>query len=748
MKRFTSLLVVLAIFGLSYGQNIRQFTNYAPYSNEQKKMVTPPEQALKGEGEVFYSETFDFADPSNPRGWSLPAGWQVTEEGDFGQYWVWRAGTDSIKGKFTFLPGHIYSKTPEDGYWVLPMDEYNYVDGTSTANAGTNWFQLPEFDCSTHPSVIFKMTQYFRVCCGSPDVKMRVSNDLGVHWADFNMAFETATNIFCKNPNPEVNITEVAGGQPHVWIRFQWASNAEYFWCIDDISLSEAFNAELQLETPWLYMVDNEANDNEGFTYMVPLSQTGTDNFGGYTFKAGFLNAGYEDQESCFLNAEVFKNGVSVYSKNSEKVTDIWTLQRDTFAITDPFVPSGYGNYKMVLTAKQKAVDGRPANNVYTDTYFVTDSIYSLSDWDYETYSSTAGWTTGNNDGDYIGIVYDIKKTTEVNSISTFILQRKDNPKASTKVGYTFQNWLFKYDAEQDAYIEVISGAFTEVTQEMLSKWVTIPLDKDGESEFIEPGIYIAAIQTYHGGGAIADNSIYRFTIGSDQSHQYPGGKTLVRFISGDTWGTNSDLSMIRLNVAESGAPATADVTFNVDMTLPIRNGYFNPTAGDYVDVAGTINGWNGTSSHLTDADGDGIYTLTVPALATFQNIEYKYRINGNWNTSEFPSGGANRVYRTSFYNMINDVYNNGISMGVELNTLTSSIKVYPNPTDGMFTLDISNTQVTDLNILVTNIQGQSVYQKMVKSVSTHQENIDLSAFARGMYFLKVNNQVMKVLVK
>ena len=123
-------------------------------------------------------------------------------------------------------------------------------------------------------------------------------------------------------------------------------------------------------------------------------------------------------------------------------------------------------------------------------------------------------------------------------------------------------------------------------------------------------------------------------------------------------------------------------------------------------------------------------------------------RINGDWNTSEFPSGGPNRVYRTSFYNVLNDVYNNGKSLGVDVNALTASVNVYPNPSGGEFTLSVTNTQVADLNILVTNIQGQPVYQNRVKSVLNYQENIDLTPFAKGMYFLKVNDQVMKLLVR
>jgi len=596
MKKLTLLLLCLSLTVLSFGQKVKPSTVNVPYSTEQKMIAVPQEPALKTEGEVFYLETFNWKDPSNPSGWTLPAGWQIMDESDLGFKWIWRAGTDSIKGRYTFLPGHIYSKTPEDGYFVLPMDEYNYVDQIYTTLGGVAWFQLPEFDCTTHPTVVLKLRQYFR-CNPAPDVKVFVSNDLGVHWASYKLDYQTKTNIFCKNPFPEVNITETAGGMPHVWIKFVWNGMSRYFWCIDDISLSEAFDNEIQIEKPWLYMTDLEVNDDEGFVYMIPASQTASDGFGGYTFKAGFLNAGKDDQESCFLNAEIFKNGVSIYNQNSTKVTDIWALQRDTFGITTSSVADGYGNYEMVLTAKQKAADGVPSNNIYKDTYYVTDSVYSVSDWEWETYSSTAGH--GNNDGDYLGVIFDIKKPTEVNSISSLIMQRKDNPKASTQPGYGFQYWLFKWDAESGVWVEVIYSAYGEVTQEMLNTWVTMALEKDGESEFIEPGQYIAAIQVYHGGGAGADNNTYRFTIGSDQSHEYSDGKTVYRLIGGDTWSNNEDLSMIRLNINSVGAPSAADVVFNVDMTLPIANGYFKP-ASDYVDVAGSFNGWNGASSHLS----------------------------------------------------------------------------------------------------------------------------------------------------
>jgi hypothetical protein len=746
MKRFTLLLALLTFVVLSFGQRVKVNKGPGlPYSSELTTPVPEPrESSFKAGGEVFYRETFNWKNDADPKGWTAPEGFQIVEETDFGMPWIWRAGTDSILGMLTFEPGHAYSLTPEDGYFVLPMDEYNYRDGIDTSNGPITWFQLPPIDCSTHPGVILTLRQFFRLYPNT-DIKVGVSNDLGVHWAYFNLSYETPVSIFCKNPYPEINISEVAAGMPNVWIKFIWNGLSRYFWCIDDIQLMESYNNDLVMENSWQYMTDLDDTDNdEGFVYMVPASQIGTDNFGGYTFAGAFLNQGLNDQEGSKLNVEVFKNGTSVYNETSEK-RDIWAVNRDTFQVTKIFNPDGYGDYHMVLTGQADQPDERPLNNSYSDTFYITDSIYSVCDWTWEEHSSTAAW--GNNDGDCMGIAYDIKKACEVNSISCVIMQRPKNKVASTQVGYNFQYRIFRYDEVEAAWIEFIQSEFAEVTQEMIDTWVTLPLEKDGESEFLEPGYYIAAIETYHNGGTGSpSNRFWRFTIGADQSHRYSYGKTVFRRFGNTEWEQNDELAMIRLNISATGAPTSVDVMFNVDMTLPIANGVFKP-ASDYLDVAGSFNGWDGTAHRLTDPDGDGIYSLTVPGFATFQKIEYKYRINGNWNTSEFPSGGPNRVYRTSYYNMLHDVYNNGISMGVDLSALTSSVSVYPNPSEGQFTLSVTNEQVTDLNISVTNIQGQVVYQNQVKSVMDYQENINLTEFARGMYFLKVNNQVIKVVV-
>ncbi len=731
---------------MSFSQVILENPNVVPVDREMVKSYYDKTPAFKFEGEVFYSETFDFADASVERGWTLPEGWQIVDENDLGHYWTWRAGTDSIKGRYTFEPGHRFSQTPEDGYWVLPMDEYNYVDGVNLGNGGFAWFQMPSIDCSAHPSVIMKLNQYWRSCCGSPTLSVEVSNDQGVHWASYNMAFGTPTNSFCQRPRVEVNISEVAAGMNDVWIRFVWNNNSHYFWCIDDFRLEEGYTNEIQIEDSWIMMSDFDDQDqDEGFTFMTPLSQI-DNTLGGWTFRTAVINTGRDDQYGVHLNAAITRNGSEVFNESSTS-GDIWALDRDTFDVDVPYFPDDYGTYKFILTADQEQEDAVPENNLYEDYFYVTDSIYSMADWDFETYSSTASW--GNNDGDYLGVVYDITKDCEVNSISVMIQQRAENPQASTQVGYGFQFWIFWYDDAESLWVPIISSDYYEVEQDMINTWTTFPLEKDGESEFLTPGKYIASIQGFHGGGNGPDNNVYRFTIGSDKSHKYNSNKSVYSLITGDAgsnWNQNStDLSMIRMNLNNTGAPAMAAVTFNVDMTLPLANGYFH--TWDHVDVAGNFNDWSG-SGNMEDPDGDGIYTQTITAIPVFTQLEYKYRINSNWDTSEFPLGGPNRVYRTSYYNDLDDEYNNGVSMGIDISDLNSSMKVYPNPSNGLFSLEVVNANAADLNITVSNIQGKVIYQKQINNVLSHQESIDLTGVSQGVYFLNVNGQVSKLIVK
>lgn len=83
--------------------------------------------------------------------------------------------------------------------------------------------------------------------------------------------------------------------------------------------------------------------------------------------------------------------------------------------------------------------------------------------------------------------------------------------------------------------------------------------------------------------------------------------------------------------------------------------------------------------------------------------------------------------------------------VGIKENTFGGGlIKVYPNPVKEKLNIEFSIAEVRETNLSIVNSLGQVVYMSNAKN---QLEEIDLSSFKSGMYFLKIqNNSEQKVL--
>jgi len=131
----------------------------------------------------------------------------------------------------------------------------------------------------------------------------------------------------------------------------------------------------------------------------------------------------------------------------------------------------------------------------------------------------------------------------------------------------------------------------------------------------------------------------YRFKIGSG-AWQYAGINAAGT--DGGPWnGTTS------LNGTLSVVPVR-DVTFAVDMNVQISKAIFLP--GQSVELKRAFNNW-GDGIAMSDLDGDGIYTVTLPIQGNSSDtIEYKFRITGGatdgseWETVPTSSGNRSLI--------------------------------------------------------------------------------------------------------
>lgn len=103
----------------------------------------------------------------------------------------------------------------------------------------------------------------------------------------------------------------------------------------------------------------------------------------------------------------------------------------------------------------------------------------------------------------------------------------------------------------------------------------------------------------------------------------------------------------------------SVSVSFNVNMMYQEVLENFDPDQ-NFVDVAGTFNGWDGSDHVLEDEEGDMIYSITIDGFTPGETIEFKFRIDGAWDgREEFPGEGpdGNRSYTVQAEDNVIDVW-------------------------------------------------------------------------------------------
>jgi hypothetical protein len=126
-----------------------------------------------------------------------------------------------------------------------------------------------------------------------------------------------------------------------------------------------------------------------------------------------------------------------------------------------------------------------------------------------------------------------------------------------------------------------------------------------------------------------------------------PPGNYEYKFLNGNAWGTDEGVPSSCATNGNRGITVAADpltaqncfgtcdvscpTTVAVEVTLQVKlDGPADPAG---VHVAGAFQGWNPAATELTDADGDGIYTVTL----SMNNGTYEYKyVNGDaWGKDE-----------------------------------------------------------------------------------------------------------------
>jgi len=175
-------------------------------------------------------------------------------------------------------------------------------------------------------------------------------------------------------------------------------------------------------------------------------------------------------------------------------------------------------------------------------------------------------------------------------------------------------------------------------------------------------------------------------------------------------------------------------VTFKADAPNDAGKGYLNNC--DFANGAwGEYGTWDPiTQTHIGaavryDCDLTKISSISFTPMNAAKNLKDFHALallNGNFGISNFKVGDVlSGINETSASNEV--------------------VSIYPNPAKHSITIKNNLTNATNAAISITNSVGEVVYSN---SNPINESIVDISNFQSGLYFVKIGNQIKKVVVQ
>lgn len=451
---------------------------------------------------VFFKETFNWGNPADPKGWTMPAGYYLEDPDDTGLNWHWWPD-DSLACIWITEPP-LLSTSKEDGHLCLFGALYNVAGYPRTLNLipTNNSIVSPPIDCSQHSSVILQFETNFmnRGIQGSPYTAGRwkmiveVSPDNGYHWNQWDASFGVPGNQRPSDIDPgqvivfRENLSEVAAGRSLVRIRITWYNwYGLYFWNIDDLQLIEAPAYDLRMDSVDVHWDSKIPFVDESISYMMPISQLGKGH-AFYGFGSKITNMGAEELINPVFTVTIKHEEVTVFEE-SKTISAIFPGYKDSLDLEGKYEPKESGTYSINYQWKLNQEDDFPADNIKTLLFKVSDSVYNRAgdkpDYVFkDPFYAADLWDENYNRNHFMGSIFPIYGDCEIDGIAAYIT----GGQADSLIDFDFTVWEAKYDwFIIDPQLLMRTDRLV-LDSSMINTWVYLPFTKNGESEFIKAG--------------------------------------------------------------------------------------------------------------------------------------------------------------------------------------------------------------------------------------------------------------------
>lgn len=147
--------------------------------------------------------------------------------------------------------------------------------------------------------------------------------------------------------------------------------------------------------------------------------------------------------------------------------------------------------------------------------------------------------------------------------------------------------------------------------------------------------------------------------------------------------------------------------------------------------------------------EGDSNVTIGTSSANFYANTNFVIFGANPWRANEVlsPNFATNYMIRPNFGTP------RMVSVGLDDQSSTAKFAVYPNPSNGLFTLDIeSEENLGNVQVEVYDITGKSVYTNNFFAANNLMKQVNLSNLNGGIYFLRTvingNNTIQKISIK
>lgn len=541
---------------------------------------------------------------------------QCTTDGPSGPYNQWAGGSGDGSAASS-----MNSTTSSNGTIIVDSDLFG-ADANYDANWVENcWFQtVAPIDCSDHPYVSISLETRYRCWDngGSDDSEkclIEVSRD-GINWPAIDNWDEASgyviygtdtvpsrkevfpgyeTSDTSDNPSLlEFDITDAAGGQAEVYVRFRWSGTWGYSWEIDDINVYDTPANDTRIDN-YLSYTDYERTGYYEYGAW-PLSQIPAD----LSAAAKVYNVGFEDQTNVTL--DVTAAGTTAYS------TPITLSYATADTLSAAYLPTALGPVTVDYLLTADAADENPGNNMASQSFEVTDLSWGRDE------GTPVNAAPADGTDDYIAVsLFDIVDDVVIYAIDVAVMDGSET--GTSIITHLFDGFDDNFLAEQYGGIlqstdefDIIAGNTNEVGTPVTT-WYTLVFD---EPYLASAGDWLGAGFEHYGGSNVQYGES-KFTQDNTAFIYGPFGTG-----SAYDWYYTNEVPMVRLNLNPNAVNTISEETVSTT-GFEMFPSFPNPTNGVTrvqfrLDRAADVN------FEVVDITGKVVYTLDMGTQAPGYN--------------------------------------------------------------------------------------------------------------------------------